>query len=47
MLPGTKIPLGEGGECTEGIERKVFLKEAGSFFIYYNSVINLYLLLFL
>ena len=30
-----------------GIERKVFLKEAGSFFSYYNNLIYLYLLLFL
>ena len=30
-----------------GIERKVFLKEAGSFFNYYNSAIYLYFLLFL
>ena len=36
-----------GGSVPRGIERKVFLKEAGSFFSYYNSVIYLYLLLFL
>ena len=42
-----KIPLGEGGSVPRGIERKVFLKEAGSFFSYYNSAIYLYFLLFL
>ena len=35
------------GSVPRGIERKVFLKEAGSFFSYYNSVIYLYFLLFL
>ena len=35
------------GSVPREIERKVFLKEAGSFFSYYNSVIYLYFLLFL
>lgn len=39
MIFAQKIPLGEG-EYTEGDrEKSIFLKEAGSFFNYYNSVI--------